>query len=197
MPTGYTAAIKDGISFETFIWSCARQFGALIMMSDDPHDAPIPEKFEPSDYHIKEIAKLQAERKRLVNMTEAKAEKEAQAEFKKELEYNAERISEANATKKKYSEMLLKVRAWQPPTPDHIGLKDFMIQQIESSIDFDCDTKYYLDKQVKMLTGKEWLATHIKETRRQLQYHIDENLKEIERTSSRNQWINDLRESLK
>jgi hypothetical protein len=36
MPTGYTAAIKDGISFEKFVWDCARGMGALVMMRDEP-----------------------------------------------------------------------------------------------------------------------------------------------------------------
>jgi hypothetical protein len=35
MPTGYTDKIKDGISFEEFVLSCARQFGACISMRDD------------------------------------------------------------------------------------------------------------------------------------------------------------------
>ena len=47
MPTGYTAPIKDGISFNDFMWGCARAFGALIMMRDDPPGTPIPERFEP------------------------------------------------------------------------------------------------------------------------------------------------------
>lgn len=40
MPTGYTDAIKDGISFNQFILSCARAFGALITMRDEPSSVP-------------------------------------------------------------------------------------------------------------------------------------------------------------
>ena len=50
MPTEYTDAIADGISFNDFMMKCARGMGALIMMSDEPSDAPILEQFEPSDY---------------------------------------------------------------------------------------------------------------------------------------------------
>ncbi|KKK60691.1 hypothetical protein LCGC14_3021870, partial [marine sediment metagenome] len=30
MPTGYTACIKDGISFEKFVMQCARAMGACV-----------------------------------------------------------------------------------------------------------------------------------------------------------------------
>ena len=51
MPTGYTDAIKDGITFQQFAMNCARAFGACVTMRDDPSDKPIPERFEPSAWH--------------------------------------------------------------------------------------------------------------------------------------------------
>ena len=65
MPTGYTAAVKDGITFEQFAWSCARAFGALIDMRDSPTGAPIPQRFEPSQYNAVEAEKASAEIERL------------------------------------------------------------------------------------------------------------------------------------
>lgn len=40
MPTGYTADIKDGITFRDFALRCARAFGATIMQRDE--DISIP-----------------------------------------------------------------------------------------------------------------------------------------------------------
>ncbi len=60
MPTGYTADIAKGITFQQYAWSCARAFGALVMMRDEPSDAPIPEAFTPSDYHVKALAEARA-----------------------------------------------------------------------------------------------------------------------------------------
>ena len=66
MPTGYTAKLMEqGQTFPEFIMSCARAFGALIMMRDDPANAPIPEKFEPSDYHVRALKKAYVEQTRL------------------------------------------------------------------------------------------------------------------------------------
>lgn len=51
MPTGYTAAIKDGITFQEYALSCARAFGALISMREESSDAPIPDALEMSPYY--------------------------------------------------------------------------------------------------------------------------------------------------
>lgn len=54
--------------------------------------------------------------------------------------------------------MLDQVQLWQPPTDDHMGLKEFMIQQIEESIKFDC-ASYAEDRvsMIRLLSGDEWL----------------------------------------
>lgn len=71
MPTGYTADLMEkGMEFKPFVLQCARAFGALITMRDDSLDAPIPEKFEPDDYHIKKLAEAIQEQKRLQSMTD-------------------------------------------------------------------------------------------------------------------------------
>lgn len=49
MPTGYTATIKELISFKPFILSCAkvncaRTFDALVDMRNKLFDAPVPQK---------------------------------------------------------------------------------------------------------------------------------------------------------
>ena len=55
MPIGYTSKLHDGDQpFNEFIMSCARAFGALVTMRDDPNDAPIPE-FEVSEYSVTSV----------------------------------------------------------------------------------------------------------------------------------------------
>jgi hypothetical protein len=68
MPTGYTAAIKDGISFQQFAMACARAFGALVMMRDEPSSAPIPD-FQPSNFHVEHLELARAELARLQALT--------------------------------------------------------------------------------------------------------------------------------
>lgn len=194
MPTGYTAPIADGISFEKFIWGCARAFGALVMMRDDPQDAPIPERFEPSDYHAQALKELRATLNAFDAMSHDGAEQAAIADYNKVCAYRAERVAEKEALRNKYQAMLEQVRGWTPPTPDHQGLKDFMEKQIIESIDFDC--RVYPEDAPRQKVGTDWLSEQVAETRRLIAYHEKEHAKEIERTESRNRWIAALRASV-
>lgn len=188
MPTGYTAIIADGVDFQTFVMKCARAMGALITMRDDPDSAKIPEKFEPSDYHPKEIKKAQAMLAQLSKMSLKQSQHAAQKSYEDELTRRQLRISEDGILRQKYNEMLNKVRAWQPPSPDHIEFKKFMIGQIEGSIKQDCSLlAYYRSQPIPLLTAQEWLKKEQDQALRDLEYHI--------RASSRT-WVQQLRKSL-
>lgn len=197
MPTGYTAAIADDIAFDDFVMSCARGMGALVMMRDEPANAPIPERFEPSDYHTKKIAEATAVIDRLASMTEPEAEQAASAAHEAAIAAQAAAIHRNDTLREKYNAMLAKVEAWQAPSDDHEGFKKFMAEQITSSIDFDCNNRYYRDQKHLKLTGAEWRAQEEAKARKDISYHQAENAKEIERTEARNTWLRQLRESLK
>ena len=196
MPTGYTAAIKDGIEFKDFVLSCARAFGALILMRDEPSNAEIPEQFEPHKWNLEKLDEAKAKLIQYRNMPPADAELQAQIEYEKEVDRIEKVILEYNELREKYNTMLALVKAWRPPSHEHTGLKKFMIEQLESSIDFDCDTKYYVDNPPQKLTATEWLNKKIQGTLRDIDYHSKEWANEVERTESRNKWIEQLRESL-
>lgn len=194
MPTGYTAPIADGISFEKFLLSCAREFGALIMMRDDPSDTPIPERFEASDYDQRELKRLREEMTRLDGMSHADAEDAARLDYNAQMERRAQYIRDKHALRAKYAAMLAQAKDWTPPTPDHQGLKDFMVKQIEESIDFDCNV--YPEDAPRQKAGEDWLSEQIIETRRWIAYHEAEHAKKVERTENRNAWVKALRDSL-
>jgi hypothetical protein len=193
MPTGYTADVQSGkvTEFPDFAMQCARAFGALIMMRDDPADAPIPE-FQPSDYHSKALATAEADVARLSAMTAEQAQTEADAEHAKAVRQNNEWNAEKAACRERYEAMILKVDAWTPPTPDHNGLKEFMLKQLRESIDFDC--RPY--DEPKALPGAEWLEKAKARAARSVEYHRDEHAAEVKRTADRNAWVRNLRESL-
>jgi len=197
MTTGYTNTIKDGISFEDFVMKCARAMGACIAMRDDKMDAPIPDKFEPSDYHSKKIKEINIAIKKLGSLSSKKALRLAGEEYQKELNFNEAQIRKCIGLRKKYELMLRKVENWQPPTSEHIGFKDFMISQITDSIKFDCDNSYYLEKEPKLLASAEYISKRTNKLLKDLDYHTKENEKEIDRAEGRTLWIKQLRDSLK
>jgi len=193
MPTGYTDVIKDGISFEDFTMRCARAFGALIEMRDEPMDAEIPE-FKQSTYYSESLKRSEEKLERLQNMDHTEmcdaANKEYDDTIKSELKYTKEK----NELREGYNSMLLQVENWRPPTIEHTDLKRFMIEQIESSINQDCRESTASD--IKKLTGDEWLELNVNSVIRNIKYYGKEHLKEIDRINKKNQWVKKLRESL-
>jgi hypothetical protein len=196
MPTGYTADIEKGITFQQFVLGCAKAFGACVTMRDDPINKPIPDEFKPSDYHKEELNKAKRKLLRLQGLSPDKAIAEANAEYSKRKSENARGLNKDRELLAKYQTMLKQVRAWQPPSSDHIEFKNFMIQQIETSIKYDCNTECYTQYAPKHLSGKEWLTAKIADAQKDIDYHTKEYKEEIERTNGRNLWVKQLRNSL-
>jgi hypothetical protein len=197
MPTGYTAAIKDGVTFDKFAMNCARAFGALITLRDEPGDAPIPDRFEPSDYHAKAIRKAEERLLELDGISVEDAGLAAQVDHETALESCRKTIAENDQLRARYEGMLKQVDAWQPPTPDHEELKKFMREQITRSIDFDCSNEYYLRNMPAKLTAMEWRSKQVEAARRDIAYHSKEHAEEVGRAASRTDWVKALRESLR
>lgn len=194
MPTGYTANVPDGITFEQFVWQCARGMGALVMMREEPTGAPIPERFEQSDYHAKRLQEATKELTRLRNLTYEQMEAECKAEHAKAEARKKERLAENEAQLAAYKAMLNQVMTWVPPTKDHENFKEFMADQLRKSIDFDDSRKYCQPE--PMPTVDEWAAGQIANAKREIAYHTKEHQDEVERTEARNCWLAALRNSL-
>lgn len=196
MPTGYTADIPKGITFEQYALNCARAFGALVTMRDDPKDAPIPDELQPSSHSSDLLKKVKARLAELESMAEEDIEREAERSHRDAEKHRLGRLDEIAKQEAAYREMLAKVNSWTCPTPDHQEFGNFMREQIEKTIDFDCDAKYYSEPTPR-LTGMQWLESQIAQALRDIAYHEKSYAEEVERTNQRNAWIKALRESLK
>lgn len=196
MPTGYTADIKDGISFSTFAMNCSRAFGACVMLRDEPGGGDkIPEAFEPSDYHAKAVARGQADLAALNDLTPAQREQQAAKAWDDAETSRLMRLEDMRKQRQAYTDMLTKVDAWAPPTSDHTHLKGFMREQIIQSINFDCDESYSSTPTVR-LTGEQWAAQRLEDLQRDVAYHQKEHAEEVKRTAGRTDWVKALRASL-
>ncbi len=192
--TGYTYPVIEGkvTELREFVWDCARAFGALVLMRDDPKNAIVPE-FEPSTYARDARLKDEADLKRILAMTDeerdAEAEKDRVAEADRRLKSNAE----SAANRQRCRDMLAKVEAWLPPTPGHENLKKFMVEQLETTIDGNADL--YTDPPA-VVSGAEWRAQRIENLRRSIGYYAKADAEEVARTAERNVWVKALRESV-
>lgn len=195
MPTGYTHAVQTGecSTFEAFVWRCARAFGACVMQRDDPADAPVVEPTAQLGYYEKKRREAEAELTRLRAMTPAEAEQAAGAAYAARLADHTASIARTATERKRYETMRAAAEAWTPPTPDHVGLRDFMIQQLDESLRFDCS---YEPDRPKLESGPEWLAQALKSAESTLTYANKYEAEERERTASRVAWIRALKSSV-
>lgn len=193
MPTGYTAAVVDGkiTEFPEFALQCARAFGALIMMRDDPSDAPIPDEFKPSDYNERRLAEARLKLKTLQSMTPEEAEAASLAAYEELAASNAEYERRCQVEDDRLNAMLTRVHAWTPPTSQHVEMKQFMIEQLAISFNGK-----YRPTPAEKLSGAEWMEKELKQAHHDIGYHAGEQAKEIERANSRTEWVRTLRNSL-
>lgn len=195
MPTGYTAGVQDGTitTFPEFAMQCARAFGALVTMRDDPLDAEIPESFEPqARYYDERIAQAHADLERLYAMTDGDKVHAAAAAWNKHVAGIEEWNARCQQERARYEHMLAQARAWQPPTSNHVELKEFMIQQLEQSIDFDCRERSLGERPRPAM----WWLDQVKKAKRDIAYYTEEREKEIQRARERTAWVRHLRSSL-
>lgn len=196
MPTGYTADVKDGISFEKFAMNCARAFGALLPMRDLSSNAEIPERFEASPYHLDKLTEARNILRWYEGFSPEEAQSGARNEYEQEEHNRKRRLGENAAMLECYRAMLRESYEWEPPTADHVELKSFMVKQLEDSMKWD-DNSEYLSKPTQQLSATEWLEGKKAAALKDIEYHKDQWAGEVERTEQRNTWLVALRESLK
>lgn len=197
MATGYTHDVAEGkvTEFDEFALRCARGMGALILMRDSAKDAPIP-KFEPSEYTEKRLAEAQANLATVEAWSLDEAEAAQAGERAEKIKARDRYESERNAHADRYRAMIAKVEAWTPPTPDHQGLKDFMLSQLAESLEFDCSPLGDYFDPAPELDAEQYRLRQIVKAAKALASAATAWDEEVQRTEDRNRWVRQLRESL-
>jgi hypothetical protein len=193
MPTGYTAKLADGEqTFYEFVWGCARAFGALVMMRELPLDAPITDDRLLDHWARERVLEAQAQLAERVK----KKDKEQRAAYEHEKAERAGSLAALEATRirrlRRYHAMLLMCRAWHPPSAEHVRLKEFMIEQLETSITVDCEPW----KPPAFPPFEQWRAESQAELERALSRAEASDKEEIERNEKRLRWVHELRLSV-
>ena len=194
MTTGYTTGVSTGTvkDFRTFALQCARAFGACVMQRDDPFENP-PELRELSTHYKKGLEKAERRLARVNAMTLQEAKEETKKQYVRALKQWEKSQEENKAAQERYTNMLEKVHAYVPPSPDHVEFKKFMIEQLEESIKFDV---HFYTKPEK-LAAKEWLRQEKEAAKWEVEYNTKYWQEEQDRVANANTWITRLYESLK
>lgn len=191
MPTGYTHAVADGTvsDLRTFALVCARGMGALVTMRDDPSNAEIPRRFEiDTEYRDAKISDARRRLEDLSAMSKDDIVAACDVYNEKVAADRRKRVEDNNAQHARYVAMIVQVEQW---TGAPEGLRDFMLRQLRDSLDFDCPkdpTKYMPSPKLP----DEWHAGEMEAAQRDIRYHEQQRVEEIERIKARNAWLDQL-----
>jgi hypothetical protein len=200
MPTGYTSKLYDlePQTFEQYAASCSRAFGANILLRDEaPTDTfvdPVPH--EPTFYETMEAEALER-LERALYMTPAEA---AVAAIEARAEWAKHQIKSAATSMRRraaYEAMLAKVDDWSAPTDEHLEFAEFMRQQLESFIKFDCGRDPWHTYGDRPATnGQEYRQREVEAATRQVERAREQQAEEAERNAKRREWVTRLAESV-
>jgi len=187
--------MEKGQALEAFVMGCARAFGALIDLRDSPSDAPIPDKFEPSNYNAKRLIESREKLAMFKAMTGAEKASFGQAEKAADIQRIERWLEKDQASNVRLKDMAAQVQAWNPPTKEHQGLKDFMLQQLDVSKN-NVDYIQSLLSEALAKSAMTYYETALLNAAQDIDYHTDENAKEIERANERTEWVRQLKLSI-
>lgn len=201
MPTGYTAPIYEGekdFTFEKFAMRCARNFGACVSMREEPLDVEIDldKHFRSSDFY--KVALERAEKAYQEFLDNPPTEEQLGREYDEKIERNRKEFLEKKLyyeqMRERFWNMLRAAQEWEPPTPEHNKLKDFMVKQLEYSLNFDCHLTMPIEG-----TREDYIKYHTSSERftKEIDYYRCKYEIDVKVCNERKKWIIDLMESLK
>lgn len=192
MPTGFTSNIYNNNieSFEAFVLYCARGMGAFMHQRDNS-TKEMPSLRKIGDYYFKALAQAEAKLYKFNSLGSAELNDMYWEEADQHGKAERDSYENKEALKARYETRLAEVRAWKVPEILE-SFKEFMEDQLTSSINFDC--KHY--KSYFPLTFDEWVETK----RERLQSAVDyaqQNLNdEVRRVKEQNAYALALYEAL-
>jgi len=203
MPSGFTAGIIDGKhkTFTDFAKDCMRNFGATIHMRDDARDKEYEARVV-SPYYNERFEEYVINLGKLLTATDKQLITKEKKKLKDRIVRATEKIIEITATKERLNAFLKEAKAYQSPTPEHDGIREFMINQIKETTKFDGSTEYY-DKE--LATCKEELKNiNVEEIRSKNKVYLKEDIEralenekdEKDRCDNSNEWVRTFLDSL-
>lgn len=197
MPTGFTDCVRSGevTDFRTYAMQCSRYFGATILLRDEPMSPDIP-KFEVPTYHSDRIKELTDEREELLGMSGEELDATAEQIYREAMERDQEARQRIALERSRYEAMLEKAKRFEAPTKEHERFAEFIVEQLEQSIEWDCSTRYYDENKPRRMSAREYRDERLQAISKGLSYHKLELGKDIQRTEERNRWVDQLRSAV-
>lgn len=193
MATGYTTGIGEGKikNFKDFALTCARAFGACIMQKEDSFLEP-PKLEEVKDFYPFMIEEVERQIQVLKDTSDQDLIAKYIEEKDKSYKENVASIQEKNKLREKYEKILNDAKNWDVDG-DFQGLKNFMIQQLTDSIEWDCSTKYNDESITEYfsstaITADEIRAEKMDRLERDLVRYNEKYAEDVKDVNVRNEW---------
>lgn len=194
--TGYIHTLLDhNLSFEQFVWYCARQFGALVEMRDEANTAVIDfdkllSNSSAREYHEPQLTSAIEKLARLKAMSAEERTDYGSAKWEEQIRFYDEMIAHANNERAKLSDMLARVDNWTPPSGEHEKLKEFMVDQISRAIE-SCTCEYAQEARANTMamSAYDFYANELWRAEQQVEYHEEELAKSSNDVNGRAQWL--------
>lgn len=158
MPTGYTAPVMDGeiTDVKDFAAACARDFGVFIHQRDDSMSALLKYPESPDNlYYVRALGSAKAELSRWQHMSEEEKYAEWSEYVKEQTLYLHKSRATSAERRARYENMLIQIHAIDVPSMLQ-NFKDFMVEQLEESIKFDCGDGKFENDYYRVQSYPEW-----------------------------------------
>ena len=199
MATGYTYQILNGKikTFKEFALKCSEAF-----IMEFRNGA---EKYTPrvvSSYHTDEMKAARARIAQLNQLTNNELKIIEVAKLEESIRYAKEQLAKKIANKKVLDKLLKESEAYKAPTHKHENLKNFMIEQLNMTIDNDCHHEFYeseialCQKKLKNLDMFVVRGNRINTLNEDYKYHQEQYDREVLLCKDHNDWYNQFVTSL-
>jgi hypothetical protein len=186
MPTGYTCIIHDDpetVTFSDYLHRCVRAFGACIAQKEEGLDAGI-KMSEPDTYHERALTEALLKLEELERRTDSEWGEVFFEEREQSLKKKREQYEKQRQVYKAHQNILAQARAWEPPTPDHESLKQFMVSQLA-----EVDRVGYPDPEFQFPDFETWKADVLESAQWSVDYHREEAEKSRVRYEKSLAWL--------
>lgn len=204
MPTGYTAYIEDGdiTTGKDFLKLCTRAFGIAIDQKEDPLSVPTKTKFEPNNYYKERYDKALSALEQAQKITFDEAKSQMWLAYEKRISNYRKFADKEISMNKRYEKVRKEVKAWNPPTEEHTGLKNFALDQIDMCVTKQKYIDEYIAKSNELFDGSdEAVHKYMLDNIEMCQEEVDRAYKswqeELERVESKNKWMQQFLDSFK
>ena len=202
MASGYTTEILNGNvkTLKDFASVCAKGFGATSHQQTDDLSTPLKEAIV-GKYHKKALRKLKVNLKEFNAVTDEQIIADEKKALKTSREHYLGKIVQMKEAKKKCAALLLDAQLWEPPTDNHVVVKEMMVEHLKSTIEFDCDLDPVnqlledIDNKMDSIDPKGIRAKQVEAIEKQIDFHEQSHKVDEDHVKQSNEWVAELMES--